>query len=155
MMISLNVFVAVAAELRQVAVFCLAHGARCYPGCPPDRVFRYLAFQRLTGGLVVCRQGPDIEGVLIAWPTTTAETLRRAAAGEFHFNWRPPAPGGDALMIADVISLRRRDSVFRLLQMASARWPDWKMRRLFTHRSGRLVEIAPRLAERFFAHVAT
>lgn len=141
-----------AARIRKLALFCLARGAGCYAGWTGEKIFKYLAFQWFTNGLFVCTEGKAIGGVLIAWPASAERILQREVAGDFHFAWEKPVDG-DALMIADVIANKR--SASRLVQMASAQWPDWKMRRLFTHRRGRLVELQPRAIERWIAHVSS
>ena len=153
-----------ARRLHQTAVFCLTHAPKLYVGWTGEKVFKWLAFQLLTGGLVVVGSR-DIEGVLIAWPDSAEEILRRERTGEFHFNWRRPMPmaEADALLIADVIvkssaHFGKSEIVSRLVQKATARWPDWKLRRIFTHRSkphgpDTLVELTPRLIKRFLAHV--
>lgn len=135
--------------IRDIAIFCLAHGGHLYAGWNATKLFKYLSFQWLSGNMAVVHEGPDIAGVFIAWRDFVSEIKRRERAKEFHFNWQLATDGGDALMIADVIVKKEGDNLTRLLQLASATWPDWKMRRLFTHRRGELVEISPAAARRF------
>lgn len=139
---------AAAQLLRELAIFCLCHGGKLYRGWTGKKLFEYLAFQLLTGGLVFYAPEGEVLGILVAWRDSKDEILRREAAAEPHFNWQVPARNGDSFMVADVIA-RDGDSIFRLLQMASARWPDWKMRRVFTHRRGRLVELPRAHIERW------
>ena len=145
---------ATAGLIRQIVCFCLQHGARLYRDWPADRIFKYFAFHFLTGDLLVTFEGTEIAGALIGWRECAATIEERHLKKEYHFNWQVPTDGGDALMIGDVIIDTRRPDAgavrTRLLQEASARWPDWKKRRLFTHRRGRLVELSQAAIARFF-----
>lgn len=142
---------AIAGTVRDVAVFCIQFGGHLYAGWPADRLFKYLSFQLLNNCLVVARV-PDIAGIFIAWPDYAAEIQRRQAAGEYAFAWRPPVRGGDAYMIADVIVNQDENVLSRLVQMASERWPDWKMRRIYTHRRGKLIELSKIAVHKFLVH---
>jgi hypothetical protein len=150
--VNMTAFQVGALMLRRVAIFCLTHGGLLHRDWTGDKLFKYLAFQWLNGCLFIAREGEEIAGVMIVWPDGAADVLRRQEAGELHFAWLAPREG-DALMVADVIvskNFSTRQVMTRLVQMASARWPDWKMRRIFTHRRGKLVELAPRMLTRFF-----
>lgn len=154
-----------AQQVREAAVFCLEHGAKLFAGWSGDKLFRYLAFLWLTNCLFIERApGNEIIGVLSAWPDVADEILQRERNGEFHFNWRQPRviEDSDAFMLADIVvsksAIENRQSkiiLTRLVAQATAQWPDWKLRRVFTYRRGRLVEITQPTAklERFCAHV--
>ncbi len=143
-------------KVRQLAVFCLLHGGHLFRNWSGEKLFKYLAFHWFSGQLLWTRDvDGEIDGVFIAWPDFASEILRREQSGDFHFNWRAGiGAGGDALMIADVIidahGRDARETRDRLLQAASARWPDWKMRRLFTHRRCRLTELSHATVARLF-----
>jgi hypothetical protein len=141
-----------AMKVRELALFCLASGRHLFGDWTGEKLFKYLAFQWMTGQLLWLRgDDGEIAGVLIGWREFAAEILRRGPGD--HFNWSPGVDGGDALMIGDVI-VRKSESgkagLTRLLQLASARWPDWKMRRVFTHRRHKLVELRPAVLARLF-----
>jgi hypothetical protein len=140
----------IALIIRDVAIFCLTYGGHLYAGWDATKLFKYLSFQWLSGNVVLVHDGAEIAGVFVAWRDFASEIARREHAKEFHFNWRSNIEGGDALLIADVIVNKQGNNLTRLLQLASATWPDWKMRRLFTHRRGELVELAPAVTARFF-----
>lgn len=135
--------------IRDLAIFCLTHGGRIYDGWTGETLFKYLSFQWLNGNVVVIHDGPDIAGIFMAWHDFAADILRREKEGKYHFAWRAPVDAGDALMVADVIVPKGSDGLTRLLQLASAKWPDWKMRRVFTHRRKKLVELQPTVLAHF------
>lgn len=142
-------FSAIAARLlREAAIFFLERGPAFYRVWPGEKLFKFLAFQWLAGCLILARDGRDIRGALIWWPDDSSRILEREMAGDYHFAWQLPAEAGDAILLGDVIATDN-NSLSRLVQMASERRPDWKMRRIFTHRRGRLVELKPRAIERF------
>jgi hypothetical protein len=142
--------IAEAMKIRELAIFCLTHGAKLYTGWTGEKLFKYLAFQWFSGNLVWYRDDEaNLAGVFIAWRDSVVKIEPHLGTSEYLFNWGPTDVFGDALTIGDVI-VKHRDGLTRLLQLASARWPDWKMRRLFTHRRGELVEISPAAARRFF-----
>lgn len=151
---------ATAGLIREVVCFCLRHGGQIYRGWNAGTIFRYFAFHFMSEDLLVTFDGAsgtghgEIAGVFIGWREFARSIEERERNKEFHFNWRLPPEGGDALMIGDVIidphGRDARATRTRLLQEASARWPDWKMRRLFTHRRGRLVELSHAAVLRLF-----
>lgn len=149
---------AVAALIRQVQAFCLSNrGRTCrgnsYEGWPADIVFRWLAFHWYAQQLFLARKRGALVGCLVAWPTTVAEIERREAAGEPQFQWEVGRPG-DAWIVGDFVTLPqdRAGTVCRLEQLATARWPDWKLRRIFTWYRGRLDESRHGALARFFSN---
>lgn len=146
-----------ALTIKSLVLFCLEHGGGLYAGWSVEKLYRYFTFHLFNGQIVWATDGPDIDGVLIAWPDSAEAILRRQRSGEAHFAWRLEPHGYDALMFGDVVvrSPRKKKSASRLLQMASARWPDWKMRRLFTHRRGKLHELSPAAVRKLIAHGLT
>lgn len=133
--------------LRSISIFCIEHGGDLYADWSGEKVFKFLAFHWLQGGLFVAREGVEIRAVMVAWRDATEEIFRREREDEPHFEWKEPPAAGDAILMGAVIA-RDKDSILRLVQLASARWPDWKMRRLFTYRRGELHELAPAAIER-------
>lgn len=146
--------------IHDVCIFCLSHGGHLYRDWPASTIYRYLAFHFVSGGLIVLIEREEIAGVFIAWREFASWIEQRELKREHHFNWQLPPEGGDALMIGDVIidthGQNCRGTRTRLLAEASARWPDWKMRRLFTHRRGgsatglKLVELSHAAIARLF-----
>jgi hypothetical protein len=134
--------------IHDVAVFCLTHGGHLYREYPAERVFKYLAWHFTAGNLAVSFEGEHISGVIIAWKDSAEEIRQRGRRGQPQFNWQLPATSGDAYMIGEVIA-KDKTGLTRLLQLASATWPDWKMRKLFTYRRKKLVELS-RSGQRFF-----
>src|SRR5829696_1558590 len=88
--------------IRNVAIFCLTNGGHLFSDWSGEKLYKYLAFQWLSGQLIWLRDDEgEISGVLIAWREFASEILRKGPGD--HFNWRPGVDGGDALMVGDVI----------------------------------------------------
>ena len=139
--------------VRGLHAFALDHGGACYDGWPHDLVFRYLAWQFCARQICVVHDRASIElaGFLVLWPDDSTQIRYREAEGLPHFDWQLRS-GGDSYILAEVI-VREGDrgwAVRRLGELAARRWPDWKLRRLFTWRRGRLVELNPAAVARCF-----
>jgi hypothetical protein len=136
-----------AARAREVTEFCLAHGAKLFADWPVPTLFAYVFFNVVDRTCFVVREHGQIAGVLFAQALDAAEQQRRQAARESSFNWRRSAEKSDAIALREVIA--RQDLLPRLARQITARWPDWRQRRVFTYRAGELVELKPAVIARF------
>jgi hypothetical protein len=108
-------------------------------------VFKYIAHHALAKTLFLCRDGRKIAAVGVAWPLTVKELFRRNRVKQPQFDWKALPEPGNALLIGPVIGTRKY--LVKLWRVALNRWPF--IRRIFTYRRGRLVELHLRTMERF------
>lgn len=138
--------------IRELQQFAGAFGgAWFFRDWPADTVFRYLAFHWCARQIVIVREAGRLAGYLVMWPADIEQIRQRELVGAPHFDWRI-ASGGDAYILADVVTApwaRPGGAVRRLEQLATAQWPDWKLRTIYTWRRGRLIELRPAALERF------
>ena len=145
--------------VRALTEFAVGEGGACFKGWTFDKVFRYLAFHALSQHLAADLDAAGhVRGLMVAWPTSAAEIRRREAAGEPYWHWELPKPGGDAVMLAEVIAARgvtraqrgqEKQIIGRLADAAMRRSPDWKSRKFFTWRHGRLHSLSWATITRF------
>lgn len=86
----------------------------------------------------------EVRGLLIAWPAFAAEVQARAARDLPVFAWQDAPLTGDSIVIAQAIATHP-GTLSRMIAVAAQRYPDWRARRLFTYRHGKLREYSPRI----------
>ena len=136
-----------AQRATEISEFCLKNGGQCFARWPVPTLFAYVFFHVVTRTVFCVREGGQIAGVLFAWGMPASEIEQAGAEGKGTFAWRKSRDDSDAIFLAEFIG--RRDLFPRLLQQAETRWPDWRRKRIFTFRTGRLVELPQTVIAKF------
>lgn len=124
---------------KEITEFCLAKGGKCFADWPVKTLFAYVFFHLVDHGVFVCRQNGQIVAVMFAWATSVAAITQRHQQGLSPFNWERSRNHEDGGFLAEVIG--ERSLLPRLLKQVTAKWPDWKEKKIFTYRDGQLVEL--------------
>lgn len=135
--------------LQRIARYCRMHGAPdCYQNWSPETLYDYLAFHSNHATHAWVQTSGQIVGSAVMWQCREADILEAARTQRYFFHWQPSDPLGDALFIADVVCTAP-GALGALLAKFTDRFTDWERLKVFTFRSGRLVEYPPRMLWRF------
>lgn len=85
---------------------------------------------------------------MFAWGMSERDIRARVAAGLSPFAWKRSRNGEDAIFLAEVIG--ERAGLGKLFKMATARWPDWERKKIYTFRGNRLTLLPQGLIKQFF-----
>jgi len=133
--------------VKEVAVFMIARGKKFFNGWKAPVIFKYVAWHFLCGNLFVVRDHGAIAAAGIAWPTTVNDIYWRDHERLAQFDFTVPQ-SGEALLVAEVVG--SPSACLKLWQLAMNRWPH--IRRIFTYRRDKLVELHLATIERFLSY---
>lgn len=132
---------------REVTEYCVTQGGKAFEGWAVPTLFAYVFFHLVDRTCFVVRKGGAIAGVMFAQALDEAEQRRRVDEGQSRFLWHRSADTSDAIALREVVA--RRDLLPRLAKQVTARWPDWRQRKVFTFRDGALVELPGEVIKKF------
>lgn len=132
---------------REVTEFCVNRGGKAFENWAVPTLFAYVFFHLVDRTCFVVRQKGQIAGVMFAQALNEAEQRRRVNEGQCRFLWHRSADNSDAIALREVVA--RQDLLPRLAKQVTARWPDWRARKILTFRDGELVELRPGVVKKF------
>jgi hypothetical protein len=112
--------------------FCLKEGAKAFVGWKAVLVFQYCYHHLAYRTVFVERSHGKIVAAMFAWGVTSDSVIEREERDQPVFQFEPSVDNADAIFLAEVIGERRK--LRKVFKMASARWPNWGMRIVFTYR---------------------
>jgi|GEM_PF-6999019 len=119
-------------RIKKLTVFCIEHSANCFAEFQPHNLFKYCAFNLLNGNLFAVWENGEVQMIAFAWRANAGELLRRDAAKEPQFDWRPEQPNGDALLIGQITGNRKLSG--EIIKQVMAQWPESPRLRVFIYR---------------------
>jgi hypothetical protein len=131
---------------RELTEFCVHNRGRCFKDWPVRTLYAYCFFLLVDRGLFCIRANGSVAAVMFAWGSTVDDIRGRAARKDPAFDWKRSNDRGDAIFLAEVIGDRNR--LPKLFKLATARWPDWQNKQIFTYRGSDLVELPHELIKR-------
>ena len=134
-------------KARELTEFCLRHGGKCFVAWPTKTLFEYCFFHLVDRTVFTVRDHGQVVACLFGWITSVTAIQEKHAKGQTPFCWQRSKDHEDGAFLAEVISLKKSD-LGKLLRQVAARWPLWRTKRIFTYRSGQLVELPRELIRR-------
>jgi hypothetical protein len=109
-------------------------------------LYAYVFFSLVDRTLFVVRRHSAIVAALTVWGMPEAEIRQMDAEGESTWQWRRSRDDADSLCVGEVIGAR--ELLPALVRQVSSRWPNWRDKKVFTYRRGKLVQLDPATVEK-------
>ncbi len=125
----------------EIAEFCLHNGGKAFAGWLAPTLYAYAFFHVVDRTVFLARSHGAITTAAFMWGRPESEIRQDAT-----FNWKRSQDNADSLFLAEVVGSQR--DLSKLSKQVSARWPDWTSKKVFTFRSGKLVQLPHETIER-------